>query len=97
MAKRIIWTIRAYEERISILKFWNTQNQSKFYSKKLNLLFIKTINLISERPNIGRLTKKTGIRVKLVKDYLIFYEGKDETIYILSVWDGRRNPEDVPF
>lgn len=97
MVKQIKWTIRAYNDRIYILTYRNNKNQSKYYSKKLNLLFIKTITLLSERPNIGRKTSTEGIRVKLVKNFLIFYETKEETIYILSIWDGRRNPQNIPY
>jgi toxin YoeB len=97
MVKQIKWTIRAYNDRISILTYWNNKNQSRYYSKKLNLLFIKNIILISERPNIGRQTSVEGIRTKLVKNYLIFYEHNIETIYILSIWDVRRNPHHIPY
>ncbi len=65
MVKQIKWTIRAYNDRIYILTYWNNKNQSKYYSKKLNLLFIKTITLLSERPNIGQKTSIEGIRVSL--------------------------------
>jgi plasmid stabilization system protein ParE len=58
MAKRIIWTRQAQEDRILILKYWNIKNQSKIYSKKLNLLLKKAVALISEMPNIGRRTEE---------------------------------------
>jgi plasmid stabilization system protein ParE len=97
MAKRVMWTLRAHEDRISILDYLNTRNQSKVYSKKLNLLPKKTVTLISENPNIGRLTNVERVRAKLVKSYLIFYDERERSIYILSIWDGRRNPEQAPY
>ena len=97
MAKRIIWTFRAYEEKIAILHYWNTQSQSKIYSRKLNLLFKKAIDSINKMPHIGRLTNIKGVRVKLLKEYLIFYEEKESIIYILSIWDGRRDPKEAPY
>jgi|SRR5690606_32621293 len=97
MAKRIVWTIDAQENKDSILKYWNHHNQSNSYSIKLNTLFKKVISLISEMPNTGRKTNVEGVRAKLIKNYLIFYEEIQETIFILSIWDTRRDPKDLPY
>lgn len=97
MAKRIIWTRRAHSERKRILLYWKHRNQSTTYSKKLNWLFKKAVDLIASHPNIGRKTNIENVRVKLVKDYLLFYEAAEEEIYILSIWDSRRNPEETPY
>lgn len=97
MAKQITWTYRAQQDRIEILHHWRIRNQSNTYSKKLNLLFKKAIALIAVHPHIGRRTTIEGIRVKLVRDYLIFYEETGEQVFILSIWDNRRNPEEIPY
>ncbi len=97
MAKRIIWTLRAHQDRKEILHYWKLHNQSNAYSKKLNLLFKKASTLIAAHPKIGRSTDIENVRVKLVSDYLIFYEESDEQIFILSIWDNRRNPENKPY
>jgi len=97
MAKQIIWTYRAQQDRIEILCYWRKRNKSNIYSKKLNLLFKKAILLIAVHPHIGRSTTMAGVRVKLVRDYLIFYEVNEGQIFILSIWDNRKNPEETPF
>lgn len=97
MAKQITWVYRAHQDRLEILSYWRIHNQSYAYSKKLNLLFKKAISLIAEHPHIGRRTTIEGIRVKLVRDYLIFYEETDDQIFILSIWDSRRSPEEMPY
>jgi toxin YoeB len=97
MAKKITWTKRAQEDRKEILRYWRTHNQSNTYSKKLNELIKKAINLVAAHPYIGRRTDVVNVRVKLARDYLIFYEEGENEIFILSIWDTRRNPESAPY
>ncbi|MGD1320478.1 hypothetical protein [Chryseobacterium sp. 2R14A] len=40
---------------------------------------------------IGRETDFQNVRVKIIRNYLIFYEFSEVQIKILSVWDGRRD------
>lgn len=67
MAKQIIWTKRAQEERKEILQFWRVRNQSTSYSKKLNGLIKKAVKLVAAHPHIGRRTDIENVRVKLVR------------------------------
>jgi len=97
MAKQIIWTRRAHNDRKEILEYWRIHNQSNIYSKKLNELFKKAIAFVAEHPHIGRRTNIENVRVKLVRDYLVFYEERETEIFILTIWDNRRNPEEIPF
>lgn len=92
MARRkIIWTFKANQERKDILEYWILRNKSKTFSLKLNKLILYNIGLLAEHPTIGRKTDVQNVRVKIVRDYLIFYEFSDSELIILSVWDGRRN------
>ena len=97
MAKRVIWTDNAQQERRDILLFWKTHNQSTAYSKKLNELIKKAVILISLHPQIARKTDAENSRVKLVRDYLHFYKETRNEIIILSIWDNRRNPDEAPY
>jgi len=49
--------------------------------------------LLLSNPEIGRKTDIPNVRIKIVRDYLIFYEVQNESILILSFWDSRQNPE----
>ncbi len=91
MVRQIIWSRRAQEDRKYIFSYWNKRNKSKVYSKKLNRLFIKAAELLAIHPNIGRVSNKENIRIKVVKDYLLIYEFTKE-LRILSVFDTRQNP-----
>jgi addiction module RelE/StbE family toxin len=97
MAKQVNWTWKAQQERKEILHYWRVHNQSNTYSKKLNQLIKKAVALIAAHPNIGRRTDIENVRVKMVRDYLIFYEEQNNQIFILSLWDNRRNPENAPY
>ncbi|MDR2205291.1 MAG: type II toxin-antitoxin system RelE/ParE family toxin [Flavobacteriaceae bacterium] len=90
-ARKIIWTEKANLERKNILEYWIDRNKSKIYSIKLNRLFIETVRKIAENPAIGRKTDFENIRVKIVRDYLLFYEYDHQQLKVLSVWDGRRD------
>ena len=95
MAYQIVWTEKANIERRHILEFWAENNKSKVYSVKLNKLFIATIRTLSKMPDIGRKTEFENVRVKIVRDFLIFYEITKKEILILSVWDGRRDKKNL--
>ena len=95
MAKQVIWSNRAIDDLLKILEYWNNRNKSSSYSKKLNELFNKAIALIVNYSSIGRPSQIENIKIKIVKDYLIIYEDTPELIIILTIWDGRRNPEDL--
>lgn len=97
MAKRIVWTCKAQKDRKEILNYWRYRNQSREYSLKLNALFKKNIALIAAHPHLGRKTSIEGIRMKLVRDFLIFYEENGEVLTILTIWDNRRNPDQIPY
>ena len=92
MAKRKInWTEKANFERKEILDYWIQRNKSKVYSIKLNKLFIETMKQVAENPTIGRKTEFDNIRVKIVRDYLIFYEYDQNQIKVMTIWDGNRD------
>jgi toxin YoeB len=97
MAKKIIWSLRAQQDRKEILSYWEVRNTSDTYGKKLNELFKKAVRIIADYPHIGRKTDLMNVRVKLVKDYLLFYEETENNLIILTIWDNRRNPSELKF
>ncbi len=54
MARKIIWSFKAQEDRKEILQYWKNRNKSTVYSKKLNDLFKQAIVILSNHPFIGR-------------------------------------------
>jgi plasmid stabilization system protein ParE len=93
MAKQIIWSKIAQENRITILDFWNKRNASNNYSKKLNQIFKDSVALISKYPTIGKRTVYNDIRIKIVGHYFTTYRITTDKIEILTIWDSRQDPE----
>lgn len=97
MAKRkIIWSPKAKLDLFEILDFYYQRNGTKTYSKKLNSNFRKTIRLLANYPDIGVQADVQNIRNVIEGDYSIFYEIKSTTIEIVTIWDNRQNPDDLP-
>ena len=92
MAKQIIWSKLAQEDRKSILQYWIDRNKSKDYSIKLNQIFVDTVELLSKYPKIGKKTEYIDIRVKIVKNYFITFRETETSIEILTIWDTRQDP-----
>ena len=92
MVKKIVWSRRALIERFQILEYWMKRNKSSKFSEKLDKLFLQKIELLSLHPFIGKKTTSKSVRVKIARDYLIFYEILDTEIHILSIKDGRLHP-----
>ncbi|WP_422362108.1 type II toxin-antitoxin system RelE/ParE family toxin [Reichenbachiella sp.] len=95
MAHKIIWSPLAQQKRKHILTYWNERNANSSFSRKLNSLFVEATNQLSKFPYIGRASDIEGVRVKIVRDYLLFYEVKGSVIQILTVWDNRQDPDEL--
>ncbi len=93
MAKQVIWSLRAQNDKREILDYWRQRNKSNTYSKKLNELFKESIRIILDFPQIGKVTDDTKARIKIVRDYLIIYEETETQILILTIWDSRQEPD----
>jgi toxin YoeB len=93
MAKEIRWSVRADRDRIAILEYWANRNKSTVYSNKLNKLFIKKVEALAELPDSGKPTKNLSVRIKIVRDYLLYYRISANVIDVLTIWDSRRNPK----
>ncbi len=97
MAKRVIWSKRAQKERRKILEYWAKRTGDKVFSKKLSNEFRQKIKHIAQHNYMGTETDIENVRMTVCRYYLIFYEITGSSIEILSIWDGRRNPEESPF
>lgn len=95
MAKKVRWTASSITDRTNIYKYWLERNQSDVYPEKLEQLFEKSAELISNFPNIGTRTDYRKVYSKVVRDYKIFYRIKPDEIQILRVWDTRQHPDSI--
>jgi len=94
MVKRtIVWTRRAEEELISVLKYYNQRNQSNKYSLKILSDIERKSNLLISYPEIGRIADNKKSRVIVFEYFLLFYEVLQTSIVVLSFWDSRQDPD----
>jgi plasmid stabilization system protein ParE len=97
MAKEIIWSFRAIQERKEIYSYWLHRNKSDTYSNKLDSIFELAAEFVATNPALGRPTQKPNVRVKVVRDYFLIYEIQADTLVILTISDNRRNPDKLIF
>lgn len=97
MDKKIIWSATAKKSKHDILQYWKNRNKSLLFSIKLDQLIHDAVASIAAFPFSGKLTSSPDIRIKIVREYLLFYKVTDDKIMILLLWDGRRNPQDLPW
>jgi toxin YoeB len=97
MVRRIIWVQLAIDDKFQILNYWDNRNKSKRFSKELNRLLNNAANLVGKYPFMGKKTDVPNIRIKIVKDYFLVYEILKDKIFILRIWDTRRNPDKLKY
>lgn len=82
MVERVVWTIKAKNDLTEILQYWNNRNKSKSFSIKLNSLIFEQLNLLKEFPLIGIKTDVNSVFVKVIHNYLLYYEISQDTITV---------------
>ncbi|QNF32982.1 type II toxin-antitoxin system RelE/ParE family toxin [Adhaeribacter swui] len=95
MVKKIVWTIQAKDDRREILTYWFERTGNKKYSQKLAYQFRETVKYIATHNYLGRATDTENVRVTVSGNYLIFYKLSDELVEVITVFDSRRNPEEL--
>ena len=89
----IVWTAKAQSELEGLLMYWKKRNQSNIYSLKLNALFQEKLQLLAKMSYLGRKTDIQGVYVKIIREYLLFYEIVENKLVILTIRDSRQNPQ----
>ena len=54
MARKVVWTQTARNQRRSILEYWTNRNKSNEYAKKLISITRNKLKLISQSPYLAR-------------------------------------------
>ncbi len=49
-AEKVVWTLRAINDKIRIYRYWNKHNKSNLYSIKLEELFEAAVDFIVKYP-----------------------------------------------
>lgn len=92
MAKKIVWSKTAQNDRLEIFSYWKNRTRSTAYSRKLNTLFNEAISMIARFPKMGKQVGYKEVRIKVVRDYLVVYKEFPGFIAIITIWDARQDP-----
>jgi len=93
--RKLIWSPEAASDRIIIFKYWNQRNKSNVYSKRLAKLFRRESQKLLKQPFLGKVTSDKNLRALIIEHFLLIYLIRTDSIEIVNIWDGRRNPEDL--
>ena len=95
MARKIKWSKESSRDLEDILDYWNNRNKSKNYSRKLYKEIHELVHILALYPHLGVSTNENRLRVKVFRDYKIFYDVHTDFIHILKIWDSRRDPKNL--
>jgi plasmid stabilization system protein ParE len=86
MAKRIVFSRKAFIDIDRIIEFNNRRNQSDTYSRKFVTGLHKRLKLLQSHPLTGVATDEEGVLLLIWDLYYVFYSCDDKTIEIKSVY-----------
>ncbi|HRO42472.1 MAG TPA: type II toxin-antitoxin system RelE/ParE family toxin [Flavipsychrobacter sp.] len=93
--RRIDWSDKASEQLANILIFWAKHNHSTRYSEKLLAEMENSLSKLSILPELGKPSGVSDIRMKLVRDYWVFYKYTDHEIYIIQISSTYQHPKGI--
>ena len=91
MAKRIVFSKKAYADIDRIVEFNNLRNRSNTYSKKFVKNLNKQLKLLIKNPSIGIVTDEPGQLLFIWDDYYVFYIDYEVDIEISSIYHQKEN------
>ena len=91
---KIEWSLEARLDLLDILEFYFQRNDNSIYSKRLYSQINKSVKFLVKNPFLGKQTEDPSVRALITGDYQIIYEVFDRLIFIIMIWDCRRDPED---
>jgi len=87
MAFQLKWTPEAKLQFKETLDYWEDRNGSAIYSMKLITLLDTSLVRLTKYPEIGRPTENEMIRLKIIKDYFLYYSYDKTSLTVLGVSD----------
>ena len=94
MAKRIVFSRKAYADIDRIVEFNDLRNRSDTYSRKFIKNLHSSLKTLSKHPLLGMHTNMPDQLVFIWDSYYVFYMNKEDSIEITSIYHQK---EDVNF
>ncbi len=97
VGKALKWSPRAKKELAEIVAFFRLRNGNDAYSKKLRAKFHDAARRIEANETIGQVVEDgNNVRFVVVAEhYQLLYRLELHHNTVVTVWDGRRNPDDL--
>jgi len=94
---KIVWTKEALEETKTIYEYYKS-NISVYVAKRIKEKILSSTKNLHKYPNQGQIEellnhKDDIFRYLIVDNYKIIYKISEKIIYIIKIFDCRRNPE----
>jgi len=96
MVRRLIWSMEAQNSRKTIFEYWNSQNKSKAYSRKLNLFFHTNLKIVIQLTEFCKPTFREDSKFIIVSHFEIIYKITTNEIVMLDISDTKQNPKNFP-
>jgi len=91
MAKRVIYTDKAFDDIDRIIEFHNLRNKSTTYSRKFLTGLKQRLQKLLKQPFSGRATDEPDILVLIWDNFYVFYTPNGKGIEVLSVYHQKEN------
>ena len=91
MAKRIVFSKKAFNDIDRIIEFNNRRNQSDTYSRKFLIGLHNRLKLLQSHPLTGVTTDEENMLLLVWDQYYVFYSCDDLTIEIKSIYHQKEN------
>jgi toxin YoeB len=93
--RQVVWSLRALNDKFSIYEYWTNRNHSITYAAKLERLFKEALSQVVDYPTSGRKTDKEDVRILTVNHFSLFYSSDDKTVFVLALFDTRRDEKNL--
>jgi hypothetical protein len=91
MAKRIVFSKKAFIDIDRIIEFNNLRNYSDTYSRKFLIKLHKRLKLLQKHPLSGIVTDEEHVLLLVWDQYYVFYSCNDAIIEIKSIYHQKEN------
>jgi len=86
MAKKIVFSKKAFNDIDRIVDFNNHRNQSDSYSKSFLIKFHKRLKILQLHPLSGVITDEENVLLLVWDQYYVFYNNNDSTVEIMAIY-----------
>lgn len=93
--KPVKWSVRARKEWREILIFYRKRNGNSEYGRKLQKQVDAILTYVKQDEEYGQATEIPNVRSITFAPFELCYKITADKIIVVTIWDARRNPEDL--